>query len=389
MAKGKSAKTNGILTRINFSKTNFPDQSSVKAFLDKNGIEGHEIVDESDIFAAKSTELEGLNLEKALPLTSKVAGVTMYVAAEKADDATDDTDDEDEGDDETAEPEAGAQPEDVTAKGASKAKVVDGKSTAKGAKAPAAKSGNATDTVLAFPAQKYDWWAGYMSDEGNLFGVLKDGIDYDGLPPGMDEVMQAVFTSAGNVFSSSDDNATKETMIKQIGEDMSGLMFGLYQMFEKATDDATKSANSERRAKAAKFVETFSASVTRAAKAEWPVDVNVSIADEDEEETPPAKKTKALVVPDTGLDEEAISRIVGAAVAKAVAPVNEQVTALRAENEALQTQMSRSSRLRSDQSIIDNLASEDDEEEETAVAKRNDAMDAMRSVFGVKSNSYA
>lgn len=195
----------------------------------------------------------------------------------------------------------------------------------------------ANDTVLKFAgaenSKKYDFWGAYMSESGSLMGVLEDGIEYDGVPPGMDEVMGAAYNTIGNILS--DDNAdpaAKQAALKQLGEDLSSLTYGLYELFTKATADAENAElSAEKRATAQKFVDSFKGSVERAAKSEGLPVANVStettekteevevLAEGETEEQKAARLEKEAKEAAAKADKE-LSDKIAAAVAAAVAP---------------------------------------------------------------------
>lgn len=373
MAKGKGAKRAGIITRINFSKEAFKTEKSVEDFLENNSITGCEVEDEGDIFVAKSTELDGYDLDKARSQQTKHAGVTMYVAEIKSDKKPEEETQDGEGEETDDAQQANNQPADKdddnsanetddadageeAQKGATKAKSIDGNAVKSAKSDDVAET---TDTELRFPANKYDFWAAYMSNEGSLMGVLKDGIDYDGLPPGCDEIISAVFYSTGNVLSGSEDIAEKKAKLAQIGEDYAALTIGLFELFNQATEDSQKSANVERKAKAAAFVASFSESVTRAAKGEAPVLGDNVIKD---------AVTVDIADANTGdEDDDKLAKLIG----KAMAPLLETIDSLNGEiNDIKKSQkgvdeaLSRSNARRNDASIIDSLAVDNDDEED-------------------------
>jgi hypothetical protein len=140
-------------------------------------------------------------------------------------------------------------------KRASRITSVDGQRTAK----------TATDTVLRFPesTKKYDNWSAYMSNAGNLYQMIEDGTAYDGLPPGVEDILNAVYLTAGNILGDADAlDADKQKAIEQLGQDFAALTFGLYEVFKKAMD--VEDDGGENSEKAAKLVKNFRLSVKRA-----------------------------------------------------------------------------------------------------------------------------
>lgn len=276
LKKGKGAQRDAVIRRLTFSKSLFETEASVQKYLDAKGFTETEIEDDEDVWTVKSTEdVSHLTLGKALSTPTKTAGVFAFVSEVQKDVADGDEDEDEDGDDTEASDEdddtdndddADDGDEEPAAKkkaGRAKAKVI-AEPKAKKKAAPAPTDDEDTDTILAFPpdaegVQKYDFWSAYMSNEGSLTGVLRDGIGYDGVPPGVDEVMSAVFYSAGNVLESDDEDGEKKAKLEQIGQDFAAITFGLYELFKTATDNATKSATAKQ------FAEAFAASIKRAA----------------------------------------------------------------------------------------------------------------------------
>jgi hypothetical protein len=445
--KGKGAKREGIITRMNFSKDAFTSVAAVQKFIDDNGITDLEIIDDNDIYAAKSTMLDQYELGQSVSQTTKHAGVTMYIAEVKSqkdviipmnndggsvpfpDNGTIATaptpiDSNDNIDGVETDPITGLPHENVTGdpisgpttvtnppnvpviqpgsmKGATKAKALDGEGilpmNTDAQKPPKGKGKKTdiddTDTVLRFPANKYDWWAAYMSDEGSLLGVLDDGLDYDNIPPGMQEVMEAVTFTAGNILSMSD-TSMKKAMLVQLGQDFADLTFALSELFEKATDDVMKQANNDRKAKAAGFVKSFSDSVTRAssAPAEF-IDIpdNRGIPSKDlpvvnDIEVHTESYAEDGTVQTMELPGIKMASIIKDAVTAATAPLLARITEVEKTAKTATDELQRAPSRRSDQNIIDNLTNG---VETTTVsdAEKAQRIDDLGRMFGIKSTN--
>lgn len=327
----KGASQDAKLVRLNFSKTNFANKADVKKYMEKLVPSGeYSISDDNDVWAVKSTEdMSDLQLGKAKSTTTKSAGVTAFISpvlgTVEADDepaakgskvktvegkpvpkkktvATDDDDDDADGDgdeDEDADDDADGSDDDDA----------DGDDDTSDDDDDAGDDGDEdedSDNVLGIPinhdpqlldVKKYDWYGSYLSGNDSLVGVLKDGLSYDALPPGLDEVNFAMLTAAGNILGGDDDDAVKKSKLDQLGAEFSTFTFGLYGVFSQATEDATKSTSSKRRKAAKAFVESFTTSVDKAVDPD-----NVTGDDEDDEDSASElsnikPKTKADVKP--------------------------------------------------------------------------------------------
>lgn len=396
---GKGSKRVGFLTKMQFSKAQFATKADVKKYLDEQEIEGYgSIKDGDDVWIVPTTEeapQEGIG--KAASVPGKEAGVTVFIAPvnkadadddedeedgetdENSDDADDNSDDDGETDDDAEDEEEGDGEDDDDAdtkpkarKGASKAKIIDSKPIKKGVKRrPAAKK---SDPVLDLPEElvaKFDWWGAYVSGDTTLSGVLHDG-SYDNIPPGLETVLMAVGFTIGNILGDdgmSDDE--KLAALKQAGEEQAEFAFGLFTLFKKATKDEVSSASKATRAGAAKFVETFSASVD-AIKA-LKISDNVSEDDDDdadEEETKPKAK-KGEKKPAAKADDDGTTKIL-----KAVAGLSTRM-------DRMDEELSRSTTSKSMSDSIEDLIDEDDddaEETEQLEARKRE----MRRSFGLK-----
>lgn len=396
---GKGAKRKSVIQRLTFSKSQFKTEKAVKAYLEENDFAEYKIEDSDDVWTVKSTEdTSHLKLEKTLSTGTKTAGVTAFVAAIKedtSDDADGDDDEDEDGDDtdassdddEEGEDEDEATPASKAAR--AKAKSINPTETAskrKGLKLKAPKSaaaepedgddeeGEEVTAALEFPPDqqgtvKYDFWSSYMSSEQSLTGVLKDGIGYDGIPPGVEEVMSAVFYSAGNILGDDDsDIATKKQKLEAVGSDFAALTIGLYELFEKATGVADKSAT----AKA--FSESFAASIERAKALILSDNVIQDPADDEEEEAPAPAAKGANKAPAKKNDEQAPAWAVALAAKADRAEAAAKAATARAERaeKALNRQPTRksfsdSADLLIDQESLSKKQAEDQEERQKRV----------------------
>lgn len=414
---GKGSQRRGFLQKMQFSKAKFATKAAVKKYLTDNEIVGAApITDGDDVWVVKSTEdATQFKLGKAAATPCNDDGVTAFISPiisakaapveddeeEEEDDAedgedgedgdeeeveaSDDDDDTDEDDEEEEEAEEKPKPRKKAA--ASKVKIVDGKkTTAKTVKRKPTKKADddddQADPLLELPpalAQKFDWWGAYVSGDQTLSGVLKDG-SYDGMPPGLETVMMAASYTIGNILTSDDDDADKQTSLKQVGEEMADFAFGLYGIFAKANTDTTKSVNKTVRKKAAAFVDSFSASVASATK-DGTFDNVIEDEDEEEEVAPKPKAKKSTsksrikndpVEDEDGDDEENPGMTAfTSALRKAIAPVVKRIDAMESRG---------TSRKSMSDSIEDLVDDEEDDEAEQEEIQRTAA--DLRSAMG-------
>lgn len=143
--------------------------------------------------------------------------------------------------------------------------------------------------------KKYDGYAAYISGSDTLKGVLSDGLTSDGVPPGMSEVFSAIYRSISNTLKSS---KQVEKDVTVIGSELVDTVVALHETWKKLLKDGTPAQKSA----AKKYFKA----------------VEAAAAQEDFANT--RKST-----------EDDIDDRVAKAVAKAVAPLNEQITKANAE----------------------------------------------------------
>jgi hypothetical protein len=304
LKKGKGASAAPMLTQLTFSKARFPSKKDVTGYLTENEIAGAgKVEDGDDVWIVKSTEdTSKLKLSKAMATPGKEAGVTAFIAQvigkvaddededededddtieDDGDDVTtkggtfDDEEDEDEDDEEDDEEEEASKSASSKKGHGSKVKSIEPKKPAAKKRikpAPAKKaSASEPDNALSLElppelAAKYDWWGSYCSGDTDLMGVISDGMSYDNLPPGVDEIFYSAKFTAGNILGGDDDGETKKSKLEKMGNDLSRVIMGLYTVFDQATEDAQKSADADIRKSAKRFIDSFSTSVTEARK---------------------------------------------------------------------------------------------------------------------------
>jgi hypothetical protein len=401
MAKiGKGSKAPAArLTKMQLSKSKFSTKKAVKTYLDENNIEGTgDIEDGDDVWIVKSTEdFSDVKLGKPKSTATKHEGVTAFIAPVLKADPVDDDEDEDEDedgddaetstkgadddDDDDAEDEDEDEDEGTAKRAASKVKIVDGETT-KVRRAPAPRKKAAAPTpVLEFPgelATKYEGFGAYLSNEDSLTGVIADGMSYDDVPPGVEDVMMAAYHTIGNVLGGSSDKASKQAALVQLGADIARLSFGLFELFEVATVDSTKSASAKARKAAGAFVDSFSASIDRASDSETALKlfVNVDNDDEDEDDDKPVKGKKAAApkVDPTASLLEKLTKTVGAFGSKLA---------------GLEDTLSRGTVARSMSDSLPEIVGEDEEDEEADDAAAAARLQEVRRSMGLRGSSVA
>lgn len=386
--KGKGSKApNSRLTKMQFSKDRFSTKKKVRDFLEENEIEGAgDIEDGDDVWIVKSSEdFSEVTLGKARSTATKAAGVTAFIAPvlkggdadedEEGDEVEAEGDDDAEGeevekggdaDEDEGEEGEGEEGEDDDApakpkrKAASKVTHLDGQKThVRRAPAPKAKKSATIEPILRDQggeiAQKYDFWGAYTSDEDSLFGVLADGMHYDNVPPGMEEVMMAAFVAMGNIFSDDSTPEEKRAALQQMGGELAEIGMGLYNLFTEATEDATKAVSRKTRNAATAFKDAFSESVDRATDEDFSGFVNVINGDEDEDEAP-AKKGKEQAKPARKAaadDEPAWAKKLGT-----------RLTAIEKRTEGVAEELARSPVKRSMSDSLTEILPDEDEDED-------------------------
>jgi hypothetical protein len=388
-----------VVRSLAMSKDVYKTEAAVAKYLTEKGWDkdSYEVFDDdSGEWLVKSTdEYEDGALSKPRSVATKDAGVIAFVSeviktAEKVEEADDSEDDDEEEETEKAVEGQNGLPAttDDTDEGAANNLAKNpaaGVQRASGKKLAKVKrvilpevegdSDNVSkaDRVIAYRtselAAKYDWYSAYMSDDSTLMGVIKEGMNYDDLPPGIETVMDAVYCTAGNILG--DSTVTdKSAALKALGNDFAEITMGLYSLFTKAATDLGDEAQ--------KFAQSFKDSVSKARKASFSAESDggetVERADEGEEKGEKSTKSAApAVAAPKGLTVEDVA----AAVSKAVAPLQTQLAASNAEIKKLQgTGQARKGLA----GVFDDMV--DQETEKTSSQKQEDQLSIARGLMG-------
>jgi len=370
LRKGKGAKAKPAVTKMHLSKSLFPTEDDVTTYLETKGVEGYgDITDGDDVWVVPTGEDidEAQIVGKAHATPGLDPGVTVFIvelsdepAAKRASKVT------------------GLKPVDKKKPAAKTAKAAGGDED-EGEDEENGDEGEGDDDEaelveagepLLDLSTKYDWWGAYMSDEKTLTDVIKSGMSYDALPPGMDEIMLAVSTTTGNILADSDLDATaKSAALVQLGSEFASITVDLYNVFTKAVDDSTKAVDANMRKSAKKFVNAYSEAVTAARK-------GVTTPDDDN------------VIIETGEEEEGEAPDAGtAAILKQLETMNEAIGTISAKQVAQDKLLSRSQKRQSMSDSIVDLVGEEEEEDPTEVQRRKQARQDMGSALGARPRS--
>jgi hypothetical protein len=173
-------------------------------------------------------------------------------------------------------------------------------------------------------AKKFDAWDAMFSDSNTLTKAITAGMSYDTTPPGYNEVQFAFNTVVGNILGGEDEG--KQDSLNKVAADYAEVIGGLDKFFDQYVE-----ADEE---EIAKFVESDEAKESLAKWAEDHADFLANDADG----TAPTKTEKKAVVAKTADAAPTIDyNKVADLVAKAVAPLSEEVASVTGKVEKLAT----------------------------------------------------
>ncbi len=350
--RGKGAQRPAAISKMQFSKAQFPTVEDVNKYLTEKNVEGFgDIEDGNDIWIAPSSEdLSSVSVGKAKSTPGKDAGVTVFILETKADETTD-------GEADGSADEVDGKP---VEKRASKAKLVGGgKATAEktaASKGAEEETGDdeeeeAPEAILPLTrslTEKFDWWGAYMSGESDLSGVLTDGMEYDSLPPGMDEVFAAVGITTGNILGTEATTPQEKlAQLQQVGGEFAGITVSLFSIFTAVSGDGVEASAKKA---SAKWVKSFKASVE-------------------------ALEPEVEAVEETNDSDDNV-------IAKLTKSFEEKISGLVSKVESLTTQLSRAPTRKSMSDSLDDLVGDDEDEEQTNTQKAAILEDARRMMGG-------
>lgn len=200
----------------------------------------------------------------------------------------------------------------------------------------------AADTAL-----KFDWWASYCSKGETVVAVLEAGMS-DGIPPGVDVIFASALTAIGNVLGG--DSEDRSTKVAGICAEMGSMITAVDDLFAAAmaSDAAQKHDNVK------KFIDEYNKGVkfltdttvktepapAPAAVPATPVAAPAVPAVKTEPAAVPAVQEPATPVvpvvpaPTGTINAEtlaALSGVISKAVNDAVAPLNQEIAAIKTE----------------------------------------------------------
>lgn len=172
--------------------------------------------------------------------------------------------------------------------------------------------------------KKFDAWDAMFSNGNELVEVIKDAMDYDGVPPGVAEVQFAFNTTIGNILKS--DAGGRQDALNKAASEFAEIVGGLDEFFSKYVDmDAAEVEkhvkDADLRDRLAKWADAYADSLEAVAE---PV-----------QKSAPVKGTKAEAPEAPAIDYNKISTTVAELVAKAVEPLSQQVEAVTGTVESI------------------------------------------------------
>lgn len=177
-------------------------------------------------------------------------------------------------------------------------------------------------------SKKFDAWDAMFSEANTLAKTIADGMDWDGVPPGVAEVQIAFTTTIGNILGSDGmPAADKQEALNKASADFAEIVGGLDTFFGNYVD-----GDEEEIAKA------FDTEEKREAISKWADDFADFVAAE--EASPPKKVAKAAKSNDTGtatIDYKQVTDTVAELVKKALEPVMSTVSEVQESVEAIAT----------------------------------------------------
>jgi hypothetical protein len=176
-------------------------------------------------------------------------------------------------------------------------------------------------------AKKFNAWDTMFSTGNTIAKALKDGMEWDGIPPGVAEVQLALSTTVGNILKDEGLGDGKQDALNKAASDFAEIVGGLDTFFSSYID-----ADPEAVEKA------FEDPKSREALAKWADDFADFV--EEAAPAPVAKKVAKSVTPaapDAAIDYKVVAENVADLVKKAVEPVLAQVSEVSEAVEALAT----------------------------------------------------
>lgn len=172
--------------------------------------------------------------------------------------------------------------------------------------------------------QKFDVWDARFSKGNTLAKALKDGMEYDGTPPGYNEVSVAFSAAVGNILSDDGLGETKQASLNTVAMQYAEIIGGLDTFFDAyvEADEETVSKSYED-ADVREYLEKWAGEYADAIAA----DANETVVEKSTEK----KSVQSIAA--TGMDADNVINL----VKEALAPVMKQVGDIGETVEALST----------------------------------------------------
>lgn len=345
--------TETLIAKMVFSSEHFADEAAVEAYIDEAEWEAEtvSIVKNDDgNFEARPNGLEDDDFTKIAKVNldgeDGVEGVEAYVG-ERQVEVEGDADDEDDDDTEvTTETKSDEDKDEDDDEDEDEDDDAETEEKAKGKKKPTYSKGKATPAKKAAPKQKlskrqqflakradarskevkFDQWDAHFSKGNTLAKTLKDGMSWDGTPPGFYDVQAAFNSAVANIVTDDGMEGGKQEALNKAAADYSEIIGGLDTFF-----DAYVESDEETIAKA------FDDEDEREALSKWAEDFADFANSADDEAPAVEKKTVKKAALQSTASEGADTTNVVALVQKALEPVVKQVEGIGETVEALST----------------------------------------------------
>lgn len=343
--KGKedNPPTETMIAKMVFDGEYFASEDEVRTYLEKAewDVEDIQIEETDDGFVARADGLQDEDFDRIGKVDTGEEGVEAYVGQREVksedDNSNEDADEEvetesksednsDEADEEETDTEAKSD-EDEAEDGtdASDDDDADDETKMTGKKKPSKKSSFLKRRKAAKAAEKvskFDAWDAHFSKGNTLAKTLKDGMSWDGTPPGFYDV-QAAFNSAVANIIGDEGIGDKQEALNKTAAMYAEIIGGLDTFFDAYLEDGeeiSKSLNVEPE-KLEKWAETV---------ADW---LNGVEAEADEEEAVEPETEKKSVA----IDYNEVSTTVADIVKKAIDPLTNQLSEVSETVEAMST----------------------------------------------------
>lgn len=182
---GAPAKKQPRVRKLVFDKAQFATEEAVRKYLEENNWSGSVVKADGNTFTASGDGVEDDHFEnvKSVPMEQGVIG---YVGT-------------------------------LTEEGVKKFNVDEGDAAEEG--------DDEQETVL-----KFDWYDMHCSDGDSLKEVLEDGMDRDGCPPGVMEIVQASAYAIGNVLKG--DKSERTAKLGSIGKELAAYVSKVAEVYD-------------------------------------------------------------------------------------------------------------------------------------------------------------